>query len=304
VEQVLCLSFNQIMTRIENGFMIQIGDITITPINDAIIRSDSGGPFGLVPRALWSRIYEADDLSRVLMYHNCLLVQAADKIIVVDTGIGTRIPDKMIRLLDLQYVAGGLVNGLALQGVKPEDVDLVINTHLHSDHCGGNTRFAEDGSLEPTFPNAEYITQRQEAADASFPNERTRGTYFADNFQPLLATGQMRLIDGDIEVLPGMRCVLTPGHTQAHMSITFEHGGAAALYVADMASLWVHFANLAWMTAYDVEPLVTLETKRKWQQWVLERDALVLFEHDPMIFAGRLVQDERGKLMVEPVTEF
>lgn len=276
---------------------LTLGDLQIDTINDSQILSDSGGPFGLVPRALWSRYYTADDLGRVAMHHNCLLVRADGRTIVVDTGNGAKLPEKSLRNMSLTRPEGDLVAGLGRLGVAPEDVDLVINTHLHGDHCGGNTFFDAAGELVATFPHAEYWVQRLEYADAAFPNERTRGTYFAENFAPLYESGQMRLIDGDVEVLPGMRCVLTPGHTRAHMSLTFERGAAAAIYVADLASLAVHFANLAWMTAYDVEPLVTLETKRIWQRWALERDAIVLFEHDPMV-AGRLVQGEDGRLRV------
>lgn len=284
--------------------MICIGDLEVHLINDAIIRADAGGPFGLVPRALWNRTYAHDEQFRIEMHHYCLLVRTAGKTIVVDTGIGTRVPDKMAQLMALEQPEGGLVGGLAAQGIAPEDVDLVINTHLHSDHCGGNMHFAEDGSLAPTFPNAEYRVQRREYADAYLPNERTRGTYFRDNFTPLYESGQMTLIDGEVEVVPGMRCVLTPGHTPAHMSIVFEQGGESALYVADMASLAVHMTNLAWMTAYDVEPLVTLESKRIWQQWALERDATIIFEHEPLTPVAKLRQTEAGKLTLESIPAF
>ncbi len=283
--------------------MLTIGGIEITIINDACILADSGGAFGLVPRALWSKYYEPDAQGRIAMHHNCLLVRAAGRTIVIDTGIGSKVPDKMARLMGLERPDDGLLGGLARHGVAPEDVDLVINTHLHSDHCGGNTLLDDAGCIVPAFPNAEYWAQRLEYADAAFPNERTRGTYFAENFAPLLDSGRMKLIDGEVEVLPGMRCVMTPGHTRAHMSVVFEQGGETALVVADMASLAVHFANLAWMTAYDIEPLVTLETKRIWQRWVMARDALVLFEHDPHIAAGRLVDADGGKLRIEPVVE-
>jgi len=281
--------------------MIRIGDLDIHLINDAVIRADAGGPFGLVPRALWNRTYEHDDQFRIEMHHYCLLVRGAGRTIVVDTGIGNRMPEKVARLMALEHPNGGLLGGLAALGITPQDVDLVINTHLHGDHCGGNTCFAEDGSLLPTFPNAEYWTQRREYADAYLPNERTRGTYYRSNFAPLYESGQMTLIDGEVEVVPGMRCVLTPGHTPAHMSIVFEGGGQSVLYVADMASLAVHFTNLAWMTAYDVEPLITLETKRIWQQWALERDATIIFEHEPLTPVGRLVKGENGKLSLEPI---
>lgn len=278
--------------------MFRIGEFEIDLVNDARVMSDAGGPFGLVPRALWSRYYEPDEQCRVPMVHNCLLVRGGGKTIVVDTGMGTKMPDAVVAFMSLTRPEGGLVEGLARRGVQPEDVDLVINTHLHNDHCGGNTRYEGD-EIVPTFPNAEYWVQRLEAADAAFPNERTRGTYFHFNYEPLIQSGQMRLLEGETEVLPGMRCVVTPGHTRAHQSVVFESGGRAAMFVCDMASLAVHFAKLAWMTAFDVEPLVTLETKRTWQKWALKYNALLIFIHDPKIPIGRL-EGKGDKLEVVP----
>jgi glyoxylase-like metal-dependent hydrolase (beta-lactamase superfamily II) len=277
--------------------MFNIGDIEIALINDGCTWVDPGGPFGTVPKVLWSEFYTLNPEGFAPMDHHCLLVRAGGKIIVVDTGHGTKLTQKQIEQhLRLERPEGSLVEGLAQRGVSPDDVDLVINTHLHGDHCGGNTRY-EDDQVVPTFPNAEYWVQRLEYADAAFPNERTRVTYRAANFDTLYRSGQMRLLDGDIEVIPGMRCVVTPGHTRAHQSIVFEQGGQAALYAADMATYAVHFARLAWLTAYDVEPLVNLETKRNWQHWALERDAILIFEHEPLIPLGRLVPGEKPNIV-------
>jgi glyoxylase-like metal-dependent hydrolase (beta-lactamase superfamily II) len=278
--------------------MIKIGDIEINLINDARIWMDSGGPFGLVPRALWLPFLQPDADNRVMMDHNCLLVRTGGKTIVIETGWGMRLTSKQEERMSLERPESGLVAGLAKLGVKPEDVEIVVNTHLHGDHCGGNTRYEGD-KVVPVFPNATYMVQRLEAADATYPNERTRGTYFADNFVGLIASGQMTLIDGDVDIVPGIRAVVTPGHTRGHQSILFEQGGHSAIYVADMASFSVHLANLAWMTAYDVEPLITLETKRVWQKWILEHDALVLFVHDPVMPVARLIKDGE-KLKVIP----
>jgi glyoxylase-like metal-dependent hydrolase (beta-lactamase superfamily II) len=269
--------------------MIQIGDFEIHLINDARILIDAGGPFGLVPRLLYSKYKQPDEMNRIYMDHHCLLVRTESKTIIVDTGIGTKVDPRIAAFMNLDQSDGGLVGGLARHGVQPEDVTLVINTHLHSDHCGGNTVLAEGGEVKPTFPNAEYVVQRLEYADASFPNERTRGTYYPFNYATLLATGQMRLLDGETEIMPGLRTVVTPGHTRAHQSVFFEQDGKAAIFVCDLASFAVHFAKLAWMTAYDVEPLITLETKRNWQKWALKHDALLIFMHDPDIPVGRLV---------------
>ncbi|MBN1119649.1 MAG: MBL fold metallo-hydrolase [Anaerolineae bacterium] len=280
--------------------MIRVGDIDITILNESTIRSDTGGMFGLVPKVLWSRYYQPEDDGLLIVPHHCLLVRAAGKTILVDTGNGTKLSERQCERIGLERPEGTLVENLARHGVEPGAVDLVINTHLHGDHCGGNTRFAENGQIVPTFPNAEYLAQRREYADASFPNERTRGTYFAENFAPLYESGRMRLIDGEIEIVPGVRCVITPGHTRAHMSLVFEQDGQAAFYPADLAMLAVHFERLAWIPAYDVEPLVSLESKRCWQQWVREHDALLIFNHDGKIPTGRFTEDEKGRLTVEP----
>lgn len=277
--------------------MIQIGDFEIHLINDARILIDAGGPFGLVPRTLFGRYKQPDDQNRIYMDHHCLLVKAPGQTIIVDTGIGPKVDERTATFLNLTHPVGGLVSGLAQHGIAPEDVTLVINTHLHSDHCGGNTRYDANGQIAPVFPNAEYVVQRLEYADAAFPNERTRGTYFDFNYGPLLKSGQLRLLDGETDLMPGLRTVVTPGHTRAHQSVIFEGDGKAVMYVCDLASFAVHFAKLAWMTAYDVEPLVTLETKRLWQRWALRHDALLIFIHDSDIPVGRLV-DQGGKLEV------
>ena len=266
--------------------MYQIGDIEVQLISDGIVRGDGGGPFGVVPRSLWSKIMEPDENNTVPMALTCLLVRAGGKTIVVETGNGDK-SEKLNRMWQLIRPEGSLLEGLARHGVAAEDVDLVINTHLHSDHCGANTMLV-DGEVVATFPNAEYVVQRVEYAEAVFPNERTRNTYFSENFKPLYENGQMRLLDGDIEIVPGMRCVVTRGHTRAHQSIVFEQDDEAGLFTADMATFAVHFERLAWVTAYDVEPLENVETKRKWRRWAVERDALLIFAHDTQMPVARL----------------
>ncbi|MCA9914823.1 MAG: MBL fold metallo-hydrolase [Anaerolineae bacterium] len=281
--------------------MLQVGDVHIHLINDGNHWVDPGGAFGLVPRALWSRYATPDDDLLVPMVLNCLLVQAGGKNIVVDTGYGTKMPEKMQKILKLQRPRGGLVEGLARLGIQPGDIDLVIDTHLHADHASGNTCYDENGAIQPVFPNAEYVVQRREYQDAIHPDERTRANYLAENFQPPVESGQMRLLDGDTEFAAGVRGVVTPGHTPGHMSVVIESGGESAVFVCDMATYAVHFERLGWMTAYDVEPLVTLETKRRWQQWVLERNAILIFPHDSYRPVGRLQQAGDGKLTVEPI---
>jgi glyoxylase-like metal-dependent hydrolase (beta-lactamase superfamily II) len=285
--------------------LIQIGDIEIHLVSDGIVHADGGGAFGLVPRAIWSKILEPDEDNLIPMALTCLLVRVDGKTIVVETGIGTKNEELNARLWRIKRPEGTLLEGLARHDVAPEDVDLVINTHLHSDHCAGNTSLV-DGELVPTFPNAEYWVQRLEYADAAHPNERTRNTYFTEHYRPLYESGQMRLLNGDTPVVPGMRCVVTRGHTRAHQSIVFEQGDETVLFTADMATFSVHFERLAWVTAFDVEPLENIETKRVWRRWAAERDALVIFAHDPKVPAARLREkpDKPGSyyLVPEPIS--
>lgn len=274
--------------------MFQIGDLQIALINDGVVHVDAGGPFGLTPRVLYRSILEPDANNLIPMTLTCLLVRAAGKTIVIDTGLGEKLNDKMRANWGLDRSGGDLITGLARHGVKPDDVDLVIDTHLHADHCSGNTAFMPGTSeVRPTFPNAEYVVQRREYEDAMRPNERTRATYVPINYQPLVESGQMRLLDGDTEIVPGIYGIVARGHTPALMVIRFESGGQHAAFIGDLASYAIHFEKLGWMTAYDVEPLETLESKRRWQQWALETGALLIFQHDPKIVAGRYVEENK-----------
>ncbi len=281
--------------------MVMIGDLRITRINESDYWVDPGGPFGLVPRALWSRVFPVTADHLVKMSSHCLLVQTGDQNVLIDCGYGHKLSPKQQHILHLSRPDGTIADGLERLGLTVEDIHLVINTHLHADHCSGNTWYDEAGQVVPAFPNAEYVVQRREYADACQPNERTRATYIAENFQPLVESGQMRLLDGDTDLAPGIRGIITPGHTPGHMSILFEHNGRYGMQVCDMATYAVHFERLGWMTAYDVEPLITLETKRHWQQWALDHDATLFFPHDPYRPVGRLHRDDQGRLQVQPV---
>ena len=179
----------------------------------------------------------------------------------------------------------------------------MINTHFHGDHCEGITKFNEDGQVIPTFPNAQHVVHRQEYEDASNPNERTRATYIDMNFQPLMEHGQLRLLEGDTEIVSGVHAVVTRGHTSGHMSVRVSQGNEHLLFTCDMATYAVQFEKLAWMTAYDVEPLITLETKRVWQQWALETNAVLIFPHDVTMLAARATLSENGKFKLIPLSE-
>lgn len=262
--------------------------------------ADPGGPFGLVPKVLWNRVQTPNENNLLPMCMNCLLIFSEGKAILVDNGLGDKLDDKTIRQWGLHYPDGNLIENLAKHDVKPEDIDIVIDTHLHSDHCSGNTTI-KDGKLVPAFPNAEYWLQRLEFADAMHPDDRTRATYLSENYVPIWQAGKFRLLHGDAQVTKEVRCVVAPGHTRGLQVVVVETGDRPLLYVNDLASFAVHFERRAWVTSYDVEPLENIRTKGYWQQWALDNRALLIFEHDTSTPIGELIKDEEGKLKVKPL---
>jgi len=263
---------------------------------------DPGGPFGLVPQPLWRKHQTPDEHGRVPMDLNCLLIQTEGQRILVDCGLGDKLSPKAQRNWGIEWPHGTLRENLAKLGVAPQDVDLVIDTHLHSDHCGGNTTLIE-GQPRPTFPNAEYLVQRVEWADAMHPDLRTRNTYLPENYRPVWQAGQFRFLHGDTKIVNGVRCVVTPGHTRGHQVVIVETAKAPVLFVADLASYAVHMERAAWVTAYDIAPLENITTKQRWQAWALEHQALLVFEHDTTLRLGKLEKDDDGRLNVRPVHE-
>jgi glyoxylase-like metal-dependent hydrolase (beta-lactamase superfamily II) len=277
--------------------MIKVGDVRVHPVGDGMFRADGGGLFGLVPRVLWEKVIAPDALNRVPMALRSLLIESGDKRILVDTGYGDKLTEKERNILELRG-EGRLLSDLARIGFRPEDIDIVLNTHLHADHCGGNTRWDERHEAVPSFPRAEYWVQRLELADARFPDERTRGTYFAHNFLPLEQAGQLKVVDGDVPVTPEVRLEIAPGHTRSHQVVIIESRGESAIFLGDAAPWAWALERLAWVPAYDVEPLVSIQTKKRLARWALLRQALLFFQHDPHVVCGRL-REENGRYKVE-----
>lgn len=283
--------------------MLQIGQFRVHILNDGDTRVDPGGAFGLVPRKLWSRYMEPDEDHLVPMIGMCVLVQADTYNVLIDTGLGTKLDERALTFWKLARPRGDVISALGRLGLNASDITHVINTHLHADHCSGNTCYDDNGHIVPTFPNARHYVQRREYEDAENPNERTRATYLRENWAVLVENGQMQFMDGDADILPGIRGVVTRGHTPGHMSVRIESEGQHAAYLCDLATYAVHFERLGWMTAYDVEPLHTLETKRIWQRWALETNAVLIFGHDPLRPLGRLTHEEGRRPTVIPIDE-
>ncbi|MGB7281451.1 MAG: MBL fold metallo-hydrolase [Candidatus Acidiferrum sp.] len=253
--------------------------------------------FGIVPKTLWEKKMAADERNRIPLAANSLLVRAGGKNILVETGNGTKWDAK---LRNIYGFSGGDPYGdaLAKAGVKVEEIDLVINTHLHFDHAGGNTRLV-DGRLAPAFPNAKYVVQREELEHAMRPTERDRASYYAHDFVPITDAGKWELVDGDAEILPGISVVSMPGHNLSVQGVQIRGGGKTLMLVADLIPTR-HHLPLPWIIAYDLYPLTTLETKRKWIGEIVRNEWIVAFGHDPDFAAGTL-DDHDGKVAFEPV---
>jgi glyoxylase-like metal-dependent hydrolase (beta-lactamase superfamily II) len=283
------------------GNWFRLGDLELCVVDDGVIRQDAGATFGLVPRVMWERFTpDLDEQNRIPVGNNSLVVRSAGKTVLLDTGVGTK-PTRAPGAMDIAD-GGRLIDNLSRAGVRPEEIDIVVNTHLHFDHCGGNT-VSENGRPLPAFPQARYFIQKGEWEAASHPNERTRGTYLAENFEPLEDARQVELIAGEVEAAKGVRIVPAPGHTEDHCVIELESGGQYALDVGELSQHPVMLERLAWISAFDVLPLVSLETKRRMMEWAVEKRALLVSVHAPYPGLGRLRVEEGGKRKWEEAKE-
>ena len=273
----------------------QLGRFRVHAIQAGGQKLDGGAMFGVVPKPLWERRMPADERNRIQLGMRCLLIEHDIGHVLIDTGAGNKEDSKFYDIYAIENKGRNgptaLEDGLAQVGVKPEDVAMVISSHLHFDHAGGNTKKLDDGSIVPSFPNARYVIQRGEYEWATHTNERTAASYFPHNFEPLRATGQMELIDGDREIISGIHSVKTPGHTPHHQGLLIDGGDAApGFYIADLAPTIAHLP-LPWIMGYDVEPLVTLETKRRILKRAVDENWVVIFEHDPKTAWSQIEND-------------
>jgi glyoxylase-like metal-dependent hydrolase (beta-lactamase superfamily II) len=274
---------------------LKLGDLEFHIVSDGHVRLDGGAMFGVVPRPLWEKKMPPDARNRITMALNCLLIRAGGKRILVETGAGGKLDAK---LRDIYGMDGPrLAESLRDYGVLPEDVDIVINTHLHFDHCGGNTRMERDRAV-PAFPNAKYIVQKGEFDHAMRANERDRASYFPENYAPLEAAGLLSLVEGDTTVVPGVELVRVPGHTADMQCVKLSGGGKTAFLFADLVPMTAHLP-LAWIMGYDLYPMTTLENKKRWIPEVVREGWLALFGHDARIPAAYL-RARDGKWEAEP----
>jgi glyoxylase-like metal-dependent hydrolase (beta-lactamase superfamily II) len=279
----------------------QLGALRIHAIQAGGQKLDGGAMFGVVPKPLWEKRIPADERNRIQLGMRCLLIEHPTGLVLIDTGLGNKENEKFYNIYGIEntgrYGPTWLEDGLASLGKRSEDIAMVISSHLHFDHAGGNTTRGADGVIRPTFPNARYVMQRGELEYARHTNERTAASYFPHNFEPVAASGQLELIDGDREIIAGIHSVLTPGHTPYHQGLLIESNGELAFYIADLAPTAAHLP-LPWIMGYDVEPLVTLETKRRILSRAVDEKWLVVFEHDAKTAWSRLAHDGKSYALV------
>lgn len=267
---------------------MKFGSFEILPFVEQRFKLDGGSMFGVIPKKIWGKMISSDDNNLIPMQANLFLFRANGKNILTDTGLGDVITEKERKI----YAASGETNiekGLKELGFSPEDIDIVFLTHLHTDHSGGAV--VDNGSgIQPRFPKATYIVQKDEWEDATNPDERTSAVYIPERLKILEAAGQLELIDGDKELMPGLKAVKTGGHTRGHMALEAESEGTTVVYYADIVPS-SHHIRVPFVPSTDLFPLDTMKVKRKLTKRMLENNIMIAFDHDIEIKLGRLRED-------------
>jgi glyoxylase-like metal-dependent hydrolase (beta-lactamase superfamily II) len=277
---------------------LQLGRLELRPVLDGYFALDGGAMFGVVPKTLWSRVASPDDRNRIRMAMRPWLVTGGGRHVLIDAGCGDKQDAKFADIYGFDR-ARHLDHSLADAGLTAEDIGFVVASHLHFDHAGGFTRRDADGRVVPRFPNARVSIRRGEWDDAMHPNERTRASYFRENYEPLVQAGVVEFVESDGEVAPGMTVRRTGGHTMHHEIVRIESEGKVAIFAADLLPTAAH-VPLPYIMGYDQYPMDTLAFKRAFLDEAVDREYLILFEHDPEIAAGYLRRRD-GKIAVERV---
>jgi glyoxylase-like metal-dependent hydrolase (beta-lactamase superfamily II) len=275
---------------------LKLGNLEFHVIVAGHFRLDGGAMFGVIPKTMWEKVAPPDADNRIQMAMNCLLIHAGGKRILVETGAGDKLSPKLRSIYDLDEWR--LLEGLRHYGLHPEEVDIVVDTHLHFDHCGGNTRIM-NGKVVPTFPNARYVVHKGEFEHAKNPTERDRASYMPDNYLPIEAANKFSLIEADRVIAPGVELIRVSGHIADMLCVKLQGGGKTAFLFADLVPMTTHL-GLPWIMGYDLYPMQTLENKKKWIPEVVREGWIALFSHDPNIAAAYL-RERDGRWEPEPV---
>jgi methylmalonyl-CoA epimerase len=273
-----------------------LGDLELISLFDGFIRLDGGAMFGVVPKTLWAKQTVPDEKNRILLAMRPLVVRGV-RTMLIDAGLGDKDDRKFHDIYGVDR-SRNLDHTLAEAGLTREDIDIVLATHLHFDHSGGFTRRDASGRVRPAFPRAQYVVRRGEWDDARHANERTRASYLVDNFMPLADAGVLQLVDDDQTIMPGVKVRRTGGHTMHHQMAIIESGGQTAAFVADLLPTTAHLPE-PWIMGFDLYPMDTLASKKAFYKEASEKNTLVFFEHDPVVAAGH-IREEQGKRRVLP----
>ena len=277
---------------------MKLGSFDITILFDGSFALDGGAMFGIIPRVLWERHFTPDERHRVRISLNTLLIRTGTKNILIDTGIGDQWDEREIDMYGITHDTN-LLDQLSSQNLRAHDIDVAINTHLHFDHCGTNTiRIGRE--TVPTFPRARYVVQRGEFEHACAPNERDRASYISRYFMPVAECGRFDFVEGEMEIVPGIKIIRAPGHNRDMQCVLISSGGQSAIFFSDLAPTTAHIRP-SWVTGYDLYPVESVEQKKKLVQQALNENWLCIFEHDPITPAGYL-REKEGKISVEPVS--
>jgi glyoxylase-like metal-dependent hydrolase (beta-lactamase superfamily II) len=310
---------------------LSLGDFELTAFSDGTYPLDGGALFGVVPKIMWTRKVTPDENNHVTVGLNSLLVRTEHprtgrQTILIETGMGNKLSDRMIKFYGQP---AQLLENLAAGGIAPEEIDIVINSHLHFDHCGWNTVRDRNGKIVPTFPRAKYYAPEGEWRYARHPSERDAISFISDNYDPLVASGQMTLLKGEEEIVPGVSVKTFPGHTAHMLSVLVrsghqntairprEHGNAAegltssreessgaqpqtACYISDLIPTTAH-VDLTWGMSFDLYPLQTIESKKSYYTQSIPEKWLTVFTHDPDTPWARVEKDGQGKMVARKV---
>lgn len=272
---------------------------TVHPLDTGTFGLDGGAMFGVVPKPLWSRRVDADARNRIRLAMRCLLVDTGDRLVLVDAGLGHKYDARFADLYAVDHDTATLAQSLAALGVHPTDVTDVVLTHLHFDHGGGVTARDADGRLSLVFPNARHHVQRRHWEAARHPNPRERASFFAENLDPLDASGLLTFADGDGELVPGVRVRVAEGHTDAQQAVLVDTADGVVAFAADLVPTSHHLAP-AWTMGYDVRPLVSMEERAAFLADAARENWTLVFEHDPEVEAASVVMGEKGPEIADP----
>jgi glyoxylase-like metal-dependent hydrolase (beta-lactamase superfamily II) len=280
---------------------MQFGDFRVEIIPDTEFRLDGGAMFGVVPRNLWSRVCPPDEQNRIRMNMNCVFIDSGSQRILIETGIGEKWSAKQSDMYGISRRRSLAASLREIAGVAPEEITIIINTHLHFDHAGGNTILDQTARAVAAFPNARYFVSKAEWEHAESPTERDRASYLPDNWRPVKASGQLQLREAEYQVVPGLRMETYAGHNRSMQCWRLDQNGRVMFGFADLVPMRAH-VPFAWIMGYDLYPVETLQAKKKLLPQAVREGWLCHFYHDPEAPLCRLFEDE-GKLRAVEYSE-